>query len=61
MDVRLKEHNFGTNKWTRANKPFSLVYYESFYCKQDALHREKFFKSGVGSRIKKIIIEGIGV
>ncbi|OGD87540.1 hypothetical protein A3J17_03195 [Candidatus Curtissbacteria bacterium RIFCSPLOWO2_02_FULL_40_11] len=53
---RLKEHNLGSNKWTRDNKPFNLVYYESFYCKQDAMHREKFYKTGVGNKLKKVII-----
>ena len=57
---RLEEHNTGSNKWTKHNGPFELVYYESYYCKQDAVHREQFFKSGVGKRIKKIIVENTG-
>jgi putative endonuclease len=54
--LRLAEHNLGSNKWTRANKPFKLVYYESFFCKQDAVRREKFFKSGVGKILKSLIV-----
>ena len=58
---RLEEHNLGSNTWTRHNGPFKLVYYESYYCKQDAEHRELFFKSGIGKQIKKIIVQGFGV
>lgn len=55
--TRLDEHNLGCNKWTSENGPFKLVYYESYYCKQDALHRENFLKSGVGRKLVKLIIE----
>jgi len=52
---RLTQHNFGSNQWTRANKPFKLLYYEKFYCKTDAQRRETFLKSGVGNKLVKII------
>ena len=57
---RVKEHNAGTNKWTKANRPLRLVYFETFYCKADAQKREKFFKSGVGKKLKKIIVDNWG-
>jgi len=53
--TRLCEHNAGSNDWTRENGPFKLLYYESYCCKADALHREQFFKSGVGNRLVKLI------
>lgn len=56
---RLKEHNWGVNKWARENGPFELVYYESYLCKADALNREKFYKSGFGRRIKDIILQAV--
>ncbi|OGK18223.1 hypothetical protein A3D80_02325 [Candidatus Roizmanbacteria bacterium RIFCSPHIGHO2_02_FULL_40_13b] len=56
VEIRLSEHNIGSNKWTKGNKPFKIVYYESLYCKTDALHREKFLKSGVGNRVVKAIV-----
>ncbi len=34
---RLAQHNPGTNKWTKGNGPFKLVYYESYVCKTDAI------------------------
>jgi putative endonuclease len=55
--TRLGEHNIHSNKWTTQNGPFKLVYYESYYCKTDALHREYFFKSGIGKKLKEIIIK----
>ncbi len=57
--IRLKEHNLGSNSFTRQNKPFTLIYYEKYYCKKDAISREKFYKSGFGKKIKKAIIQTI--
>ena len=54
--VRLEEHNNGANVWTKTNGPFKLIYYETFCCKEDASNREKFYKSGIGKKIKKAII-----
>jgi len=45
---RLREHNLGSNKWTRLNKPFVLIHKEPFDDKTDAIRREKFLKSGQG-------------
>ncbi len=59
--LRLREHNLSSNEWTSRNKPFKLIYYESYYCKKDAIHREKFLKSGQGNKLVKIIIKSFGV
>ena len=48
--LRLKEHNGGTNKFTRANRPFRIIHTEMFSDKTDALKREKFLKSGQGRK-----------
>jgi len=56
-EMRLYEHNIGSNKWTGENGPFKLKYYESFCCKKEAIHRERFLKSGVGRKLVKLIIE----
>ena len=55
--IRLSEHNLGHNQWTKKYKPYKLIYFESYYCKKDALHREKFLKSGQGNKLIKLIIE----
>ena len=57
LKERLVEHNQGSNKFTRNNGPWKLLYYEQFYCKQCAKLREHFFKTGVGKKIKKAIVQ----
>lgn len=54
--IRLNEHNAGSNAWSRNNKPFRLIYYEKYSCKEDAKAREIFYKSGFGKSIKKLIV-----
>ena len=56
-EKRLQEHQIGSNKWTSANGPFKLLYYESYLCKSDAIRRERFYKTGVGRKIRNIIFE----
>jgi predicted GIY-YIG superfamily endonuclease len=58
--IRLKEHNTGTNAWTKKNVPFELVYYESFVCAEDMTKREAFYKTGMGKRIKYAIAKEMG-
>lgn len=41
---RFKEHNLGIAKSTKSRKPFSLVYYEAYASKQDAMDRENNLK-----------------
>ncbi|TKB98605.1 GIY-YIG nuclease family protein [Pedobacter cryophilus] len=48
LDRRLKEHNSGFNKSTKAYKPWKLVYKEIFELKLDARKRELYLKSGIG-------------
>ncbi|MFA4873205.1 MAG: GIY-YIG nuclease family protein [Patescibacteria group bacterium] len=48
--VRLREHNYGSNSWTRQNGPFTLLYTEYYETKTEALKREKFLKSGQGRK-----------
>jgi len=55
--VKLGEHNKGSNSFTRNNSPWELVYYEELTCEFCARKREQFFKTGVGKRLRKIIIE----
>ena len=57
--IRLHEHNSGSNEWSTDNKPFDMLYFEPYCCKEDALRREKFYKSGFGKLIKNSIIETI--
>jgi len=54
---RVKEHNAGLSQYTKAYKPWKLLYYETFYCDLCADKREKFLKSGLGFRFRKIIYD----
>ena len=48
--ARLREHNNGSNKFTRGHQPFKIIYTERFNSKIDALIRERFLKGGQGRR-----------
>lgn len=54
--LRLKEHNSGSNDWTKRNGPFELVYYEIYHCKHDATSREKFYKTGIGRKVRNVLL-----
>ncbi|OGF49719.1 hypothetical protein A3G55_03145 [Candidatus Giovannonibacteria bacterium RIFCSPLOWO2_12_FULL_44_25] len=54
---RLKKHNYGSNKFTRRNGPFELVYQESCADKTNARKRENFLKSGVGRKFLDEILK----
>ena len=47
---RLREHNSGTNNWTRINGPFVVIYSERYSTRRDAVKRELFLKSGQGRK-----------
>lgn len=42
---RFSQHNSGKTRSTKANRPWSLVYYESYLVKADATKREKQLKN----------------
>lgn len=55
-EIRLQEHLSGSNLWTKQNGPFKLIYYEEFCCEEDARSREKFYKTGIGKKVKQAIV-----
>lgn len=45
LEKRIKSHNAGTGaKYTRSRLPVTLIYYESFATKQEAMQREYAIK-----------------
>jgi len=56
LDNRLKEHNRGKTKSTKAYKPYLLAYKETFDNITDARKRENLLKSGRGRKFLKSII-----
>ncbi|MFZ2970883.1 MAG: GIY-YIG nuclease family protein [Minisyncoccia bacterium] len=45
VDTRLKYHNNGWSKYTKAGMPWTLCYFEKYDSKTEALKREKSVKS----------------
>jgi len=43
--IRLKEHNFASNQWTRENRPFELIFSEEYNDEAFARKRERFLKT----------------
>ncbi|MFA4817800.1 MAG: GIY-YIG nuclease family protein [Parcubacteria group bacterium] len=50
LKLRFKQHNNGKVESTKRRKPFDIIYYEACLDKQDAIKREKYFKTGFGRR-----------
>ena len=48
VDQRLRQHNTGQSKSTRAGRPWTLVYTEEFRTRAEAVRRERFLKTGAG-------------
>lgn len=45
LKKRLKQHNSGRVRSTKARRPFKLVYWESFRTRSEAMKRERRLKS----------------
>ncbi len=50
LKLRFEQHNKGLVESTKDRKPLELIYYEACLKKEDALHREKYFKTYNGRR-----------
>ena len=51
---RVKDHNNGIGgTYSKKNRPYTLVFYEAFTAKTDALKQEKFYKTGYGREVLK--------
>jgi putative endonuclease len=53
INDRLKQHNSGTTQSIKKYIPFELVYSEEFLTRDEAIKREKYFKSAAGRRFLK--------
>ena len=60
LERRLKEHEAGRTRTTRANGPYHLVYSEQFGKREDAVKRERKLKSGSGREFLKAHIRAQG-
>ena len=48
LKKRLKEHNSGQNKSTKASVPWEVIFYEAYGNQEDALRRERYLKTTQG-------------
>ena len=55
VERRIREHNMGKEKTTRAYLPFRLLYVESCEDRVEARKREKYWKSGTGKEQLRVI------
>lgn len=53
LKKRVEQHNNGVVESTRNRRPLDLIYYEASVSQADALHREKYLKTGYGKRYIK--------
>ncbi len=51
--ARLNQHNSGMTTSIRPYIPFEIVYYETFNTREEAIIREKYFKSSAGRKFLK--------
>jgi putative endonuclease len=53
LNKRLEQHNLGSTKSIKNKDPFKIVYWEEFETRQEAIRREKYFKTAAGRRYLK--------
>lgn len=58
LKQRLNQHDKGLGRSTRNMRPLKLIYVEACLNKEDAYHREKYLKSGMGKRYIRNRIKG---
>jgi putative endonuclease len=53
LKLRFEQHNKGLVESTKTRNPLKLVYYEACIDKDDAVRREKYFKTYLGKMFLK--------
>ncbi len=53
LSKRIEQHNSGMTESIRPYIPFELIYFEEFEGEQEAILREKYFKTSAGRRFLK--------
>jgi putative endonuclease len=59
IEERLKQHNSGMTKSIVPYLPFIVIYFESFDSLEQAIRRERYFKSAAGRRFLKSKINNL--
>jgi putative endonuclease len=53
LETRIKAHNSGMTKSIACYIPFELKYFETFETREEAIRRERYFKTAAGRRFLK--------
>ena len=54
LEKRIKQHNSGMTVSLRKHIPLEIVYFESFDTLDEAIKREKYFKTAAGLRLAMV-------
>jgi len=57
LKQRVKEHLSGNVFATKGRLPIKLIFYEAFISKEDALRREKYFKTDPGKKSLNLMLK----
>jgi len=53
LQLRLKQHNSGMTESIKTYLPFEIAYFEEFETREEAIKREKYFKTAAGRKFLK--------
>jgi putative endonuclease len=53
LELRLQQHNSGMTSSIKPYLPFQIAYFAQFETLQEAINREKYFKTSAGRRFLK--------
>ena len=57
LERRFTEHQAGNSKSTAPRRPFRLLFCEYYLSKEDAIRREKYFKTTAGKKTIKLMLK----
>ena len=58
LESRILRHQNGESASTKFRRPLKLIFYEAYFEKEDALRREKYFKTTKGKAALKVMLKG---
>lgn len=53
LKSRIKQHNSGKTRSIKAYRPLDVIYFEVYETREEAIKRERYFKSGEGRTFLK--------
>ena len=56
LEKRIRDHNAGRTTSTAPRRPLELIFCEYYNNRQDAMRREKYFKTTAGKKALKLML-----